>query len=88
MGRTLPTFRNVMESEILKWKGFRKALRKSEQDAFDSLMNSARNHASASSYLASLNPTEPMFLAMLLEQEKRIRHLEKMIFISKGGGKD
>jgi len=66
MGRTVPTFRMVLESVIAEWNGFRRALRKDERAAFDQMMKRAREHAAAATFSARLNPTEAMFMAILL----------------------
>jgi hypothetical protein len=79
MGRTAPTYRMLTESEIGKWKAFRKALRKKDREAFDELMKKVRNHASASSYMAPLDIFDSMSLAILLEHEKEIAALKKKI---------
>lgn len=79
MGRTAPTYRMLTESEIQKWNQFRKALRKKDREAFDELMKKVRQHASAASYMASLDIFDSMSLAILLEHEKEIAALKKKI---------
>ena len=50
MGKTVPSYRMVVEWEIDKWKGFRNALpNEEEREAFDELMDMCRNYASAGS---------------------------------------
>lgn len=58
MGRTLPTYRQILEEIISEWGKYRKALRKEDREAFDMLIEKARKHASAASYEARLNPIE------------------------------
>ncbi len=79
MGRTVPTYRNVLENVVNEWQGFRKALRKEDKEAFDRLMEKARMHASAASYGARVDPVESAFMSILLEQEKEIGELRKKI---------
>lgn len=79
MGRTAPTYRILTEVEIQKWNEFRKALRKKDREAFDELMKRARQHASASSYMASQDVFDSMSLAILLEHEKEIADLKRRI---------
>ena len=79
MGRTVPTYRNVLENVVNEWQGFRKALRKEDKEAFDRLMEKARMHASAASYGARVDPVESVFMSILLEQEKEIGELRKKI---------
>lgn len=79
MGRTVPTYRMILEHVIKKWDNFRRALRKNDRDAFDKMMNKARMHSSASIFNIQNDPTESMFMSILLEQEKDIHRLkEKM----------
>ena len=47
MGKTVPSYRIVLESEIRNWNGFRKALDSRGQEVFDTLMTACRMHASA-----------------------------------------
>ena len=79
MGRTVPTYRLALEAMAQQWNDFRRALRSEDREAFDSLMNGARLHASASTYAISLDPTESALLSMLLEHEKKLRELQKRI---------
>jgi len=59
-----------------QWNDFRRALRREDREAFDSLLNKARMHASASTYAISLDPTESALLSMLLEHEKELARLK------------
>lgn len=77
IGRTVPTFRCVLEFTIAEWREFRKALRTKDREAFDALMKKARQHASAASNAARSNPTEAMIMAILVEQEKDLRDLKR-----------
>ena len=62
-----------------QWNDFRRALRSGDREAFDSLINKARMHASASTYAISLDPTESALLSMLLEHEKALAALRKKL---------
>lgn len=62
-----------------QWNDFRRALRSGDREAFDSLMNRARLHASAATYAISLDPTESALLSMLLEHEKELMDLKKKL---------
>ena len=77
MGRTVPTYRIALERMAQQWGDFRRALRKGDREAFESLIRSARMHASAATYAVSLDPTESAFLSMLLEHEKELMRLRK-----------
>ncbi len=76
MGRTVPTYRMVLEHVVKKWDNFRRALRRNDREAFDNMMNKARMHSSASIFNIQIDPTESMFMSILLEQEKEIGELK------------
>jgi hypothetical protein len=77
MGKTVPAYRMALEEEISRWSGFARALRKSDREAFDELMDMCRTYASESS--CATNPTvfEPMVMSILLGQQKRLLKLEQ-----------
>ena len=77
MGRTVPTIRIVLESEIAEWSNFRRALRKQDRNTFDDMMTDARKHASACGNAVRLNPTEALLMAIILEHEKELTELRK-----------
>jgi hypothetical protein len=79
MGRTVPAFRRALEHEIESWKDFKRALRPEEQKIFDKLMNFARIHADAGSISARPMLSEILFMSFAIEQEKKIKALEKKI---------
>lgn len=76
MGRTLATFRALLDRLEVEWGDMRRALTGREQDRWDALWQQARRHASAAGNAAPLNPMEAALLAMLLEHERRIAQLE------------
>ena len=47
MGRTVLSYRMILEKEIEKWEGFMRALRADDRIAFEELMNACRRYASA-----------------------------------------
>jgi len=77
MGRTVPTYRLHTESIINDWMDYRRALREKDREVFDELMFKARQHASAGSYCAHLDPVDTMVLSILLEMQKEIRGLRE-----------
>lgn len=77
MGRSVPTYRQIMEDRIREWGLFRRALRKDKQNLFDGMMFRIRSLASAASYQASIDPVEMMFLCILLDQEREILELKR-----------
>ena len=48
MGKTVESYRMALESEISRWNGFAKVLRKPEWEAFDELMDMCRSYAAES----------------------------------------
>lgn len=81
MGRSVPTYRMTLESVIMGWAPFRKALRGEDRELFDSVMIKARMHASAGSYQATTDPAETVFLSVLIEQEKELQKLRETILL-------
>lgn len=80
MGRTIPSFRMVLETEIAGRKGFLEALpSKRDKEAFEELMNHCRRHASAAGAAVRPIPSEVMIMSMLLAHEKMILEIEKSI---------
>jgi dihydroxyacetone kinase-like predicted kinase len=77
VGRTVPTYRQTLESIIDEWRDYRRALTQEDREVFDEMMKKARMHASASSYAAFLDPLVGTILSILLEQEKAIRALKE-----------
>ena len=77
MGRTVPTFRNMIELFGLEWNDFRRALRHNDKEAFEELLNHARKHGAAGTNLVNPNPFEPIVISILIEHEKSIRKLNK-----------
>jgi hypothetical protein len=79
MGKTVESYRMALEDEIRRWRGFEKALRTEDREAFEELMDACRNFASAGSNATQPILFEPMILSILLFQQKRIIRLEKKI---------
>ena len=70
MGRTLPTWRERIESRIEHWSIFRRALRLDERSDFDRLVKSVRMRSSACSMIPAVDEIEPALLAMLVGLER------------------
>jgi hypothetical protein len=77
MGKTVPSYRMALEDEIERWKGFAKALRIEDKEAFDALMDACRSYASAGSNATQPIIFEPMILSILLSLQKKMMLLEK-----------
>ena len=80
MGRTVPTFRTALESEIQSWvQSYGQALRRDDRKIFDKLMDFCRNHADAGSVSNRLVIFEIMVMNILLELQKQINVLNKKL---------
>ena len=79
MGRTVPTWRNRVESELNALNGFRRAFNSSDRKALDELMNGVRNRRAAGGMLPSIDVWKPMLISMILESYKKIAELENAI---------
>ncbi|MBC2696987.1 MAG: hypothetical protein HF974_01335 [ANME-2 cluster archaeon] len=77
MGRTVPSFRMLLDSITMELGDFRRALRRRDQQVFDRIMDMAREHASASTVAASIDPMDTIVLSILIEQQKQIDDLEE-----------
>lgn len=78
MGRTMPSITQAFIEEEQAFTRFRRALRRTDQQALDDLFASARQHLAAAAYASHALPMETFLLSMLLEQHKevlRLRHL-------------
>ncbi|HEY7825930.1 MAG TPA: hypothetical protein VIC00_03855 [Candidatus Acidoferrales bacterium] len=76
MGRTVPTFVQVIQQAGARWTKFRRALRREDQPFFDRLFRRARCYTQAATYQCHDNPMEAILLSIALDQEKRIDALE------------
>ncbi len=79
MGKTVASYRMAVEEEIARWRGFEKALRNEDKEAFEALMDACRSYASAGSNAVQPVLFEPMVLSILLSQQKKIIKLEKVL---------
>jgi hypothetical protein len=77
MGRTVPTFRQLIDDAIARWSKFRRALRREDQEYFDRLFRRVRSYTQAATYQANDNPMEAILLSIALDQEKRLDALER-----------
>jgi len=79
MGKTVPSYRQALEYEIERWKGFRKGLREKDAEAFDRMMNACRMFASAGSMATRPILLEAMFMSILLHQEKMLTEIKERL---------
>jgi len=76
VGRSLPSYRDQLEQTLSRWQAYRRALSPRERPFFDRVEAMARAHAAQGAFLGSVDPIEPLLLAVLVEQEKRLEALE------------
>jgi len=79
MGRTVPTFVQLIQQAAERWKKFRRALRREDQPHFDRLFVSVRCYTQAATYQCHDNPMEAILLSIALDQEKRLHAIEKVL---------
>jgi hypothetical protein len=79
MGRTVPTFTNLIDAELSSWTKFRRGLRKEDQEVFDEIFRAAKLHLAENFYAMRAVPFESMMMSILIEQQKAIRKLEKKV---------
>ena len=77
MGRTVPSFRNVLAQEKQEWKSFRNALDKSERKIFDEVWDIPRLYLSACSNSVSLVPFHPIVISILFHHYKELKECIK-----------
>ena len=79
MGRTIPSWRMVVEAEVEKMKKFRDSLRLEDKMIFEDLLNQCKLYASAASSLASPVKEMPLILSILFAHHKKLTELEKRL---------
>ena len=79
MGRTVPTFTNLIDAELSSWSKFRRGLRKEDQELFDELFRAAKLHLAENFYAMRAIPFESMMMSIAVEQQKVIRWLEEEV---------
>ena len=79
MGKTLPPFSQLIEAERRRWQPLRKALPKADQAIFDRLFDCAKLHIQAGVMVSRPWPFETIVMAVLLEQERRMEEMVKIL---------
>jgi hypothetical protein len=78
-GRTIPSWRIVVEAEIAKLRKFQEFLRTDDKLVFQDLLNQCKLYAPYASTMVSTIKEVPLFFSMLFGQHKKIIELEKQI---------
>jgi hypothetical protein len=76
MGRTVPTYVQLISEQAEKWSKFRRALRREDQLLFDRLIASSRYYSPAGTFQCSDDPRESIVLSVLLDLTKRVAAIE------------
>jgi hypothetical protein len=79
MGRTMPSWRIIVQEEITRMARFRQFLRAEERAVFDDLLAQCRLYASAAGVMASSIKEVPLLLSMIFAQHKRLVEIEKRV---------
>jgi hypothetical protein len=79
MGRTVPSFRVVLEMEKADWKPFRNALDKSERKSFDEMWDISRLYIPACSNSVQLVPLHPIIMSILFHHYKELNECIKEV---------
>lgn len=79
MGKTNPTYRDMVESQIEDWSNYRRGLRKRRQGPFDEITRQMRLTDQAGGMQNPVDPTETMFLSLFISYELRISELEQTV---------
>jgi hypothetical protein len=75
MGRTVPSYRMMIEELIEELSTFKRALHGEDKIAFDNIMIMARKHASSGTITPTLDPMFSLLLSIAIEQQKEIEML-------------
>jgi hypothetical protein len=79
MGRTVPTFTNIIDAEVASWSKFRRGLHQEDQELFDEVFRAAKIHLAENFYAMRTIPFESIMMSIALEQRKLIRRLQDRI---------
>ena len=79
MGRTIPSWRIVVEQEIATMSKFKQFLRPEDRVVFDDLLGQCKLYAAEAGVLASPVKEMPLLLSMIFAQHKKVTELEKRL---------
>lgn len=77
MGRTIPSWRIVVEEELSRMSKFKQFLRAEDRVIFTDLLDQCKLYASAAGTLASSVKEFPLLLSMLFAHHKKLAELER-----------
>src|SRR5215472_19195126 len=79
MGRTIPSWRMVVNDELARFAGFKDFLRVEDKEIFEDLVRQCKHYAPYASTMASVVKEVPLMFSMLFGQQKMIWELEKRL---------
>jgi len=79
MGRTIPSWRIIVEQEIVAMSRFKQFLGPEDRVVFDDLLNQCKLYAPQAGTLASPVKEVPLLLSMIFAQHKKLTELEKRL---------
>ena len=79
MGRTVPTFTNIIDSEVAGWSKFRRGLQLEDQEIFDEVFRAAKRHLATNFYAMRAIPFESIIMSIIIEQGKAIKELRRRL---------
>jgi len=83
VGRTLATFRDLIEQEMLNWERvFGRALRREERAHFEAMFNRVRLYIQACTYEFPVHAMDAINVAVGLDHEIRLRSIEARLGIN------
>ena len=83
MGRTVSTFRDLIEQELQNWERvFGRALRREERAYFELMFNRVRRYIQACTYEVPVHAMDAINVAIGLDHEIRLRRIEALLRIN------
>jgi hypothetical protein len=79
MGRTIPSWRIVVEQEIAVMSRFKQFLGPEDRPVFDDLLAQCKLYAAEAGLLASPVKEVPLLLSMIFGQHKKLTELERRL---------
>lgn len=77
MGRTVPTFTNIIDSELAGWSKHRRGLPRDDQELFDEIFRAAKRRLASNFYAMRTIPFESIIMSIVIEQGKHIAELKQ-----------
>jgi hypothetical protein len=79
VGRTILSWRMIVETEVERLKKFRDSLRLEDKLILDDLLRQCKLYASAASCLASPVKEVPLIMSILFAHHKKLAEIEKRL---------